>query len=76
MLQPQQHSIPEGVRQTKNSTAMIQLLRYAEWVIISLFTQLINTFQFSVAANVDTLRLVSTLKSSYSLAASLFFWPT
>ncbi len=75
MLQPQQHSIPEGVWQTKNSTAMFQLLRCAEWVIL-FFTQLINTFKFSATANVDSLRLVSTLKSSYSLAASIFFWPT
>ncbi|USI86318.1 hypothetical protein LZ086_14370 [Acinetobacter johnsonii] len=72
MLQPQQHSIPEGVWQTKNSTTMMQLLHYAEWVIHS-FTQRINIFLSSVAANIDSLRLVSTLKSSYSLAASLFF---
>ncbi|MGE8543520.1 MAG: hypothetical protein ACN6NS_04260 [Acinetobacter johnsonii] len=35
MLQPQQHSIPEGVWQTKNSTTMMQLLLCAEWVILS-----------------------------------------
>ncbi|MGF2637759.1 hypothetical protein ACQUFW_15975 [Acinetobacter johnsonii] len=37
MLQPQQHSIPEGVWQTKNSTTMMQLLHYAEWVIHSFY---------------------------------------
>ncbi|MFN4094758.1 MULTISPECIES: hypothetical protein [Acinetobacter] len=35
MLQPQQYSIPERVRQTKNSTVMMQLLLYAKWVIHS-----------------------------------------
>ncbi|WP_281199360.1 hypothetical protein [Acinetobacter johnsonii] len=35
MLQPQQHSIPKGVWQTKNSTTMMQLLHYAEWEIHS-----------------------------------------
>ncbi len=73
MLQPQQHSIPEGVWQTKNSTTMMQLLHLRRMGDPLFFTQRINIFLSSVAANIDSLRLVSTLKSSYSLAASLFF---